>query len=81
MSTLDQWQYVQNPVHPNRGVVLTGVPENDARPHLNGRRIYTSTLISAGVHGESPIAVTASGRAYRFLDHASLLTSGGSLSR
>ena len=68
MPTLDQWQYVQ---FSNRGVVLSGILGNDERHHLtNGRRIYTSTLVSVGIRNARPVAVTKSGTAYRLLDQA-----------
>ena len=69
MPTLDQWQYVQCSI---RGVVISGILGNDERHHLNGGRIYTTTLVSVGIRNASPVAVTKSGTAYRLLDQAPL---------
>jgi hypothetical protein len=68
MPTLDQWQYIQSP---DGGVVLTGILGDDTRGHLfNGGRIYTNTIVSVGIHRDSPVAVTKSGTAYRLLNPA-----------
>lgn len=68
MPTLDQWQYL---ALPKRGLVISGILANDTRHQLvNGQRIYTNTVISVGIRGDSPVAVTKSGTAYRLLDPA-----------
>jgi hypothetical protein len=70
MPTINQWRYI---ACPKRGLVITGILGDDTRrPPINARRIYTSTVISVGIHGDSPVAVTKSGMAYRLLDPAPL---------
>ena len=70
MRTINQWEYLECPI---RGLVVTGILGDDTQGNLlSGRRIRTSTVISVGIHGVNPIAVTASGTAYRLLDPAPL---------
>ncbi len=66
MRTINHWEYLACPI---RGLIVTGILGNDThRDRPNGRRIRTSTVISVGIHGANPVAVTASGTAYRLLD-------------
>jgi len=75
MPTINQWQYID---HPNRGLIVTGILGDDTRLHLNGRHIFTNTIVSVGIRGDSPVAVTKSGTVYRLLDPARLPNVDGS---